>query len=152
MPKTIPEPSVTITPPTYSISDSTAGIKAQRLMAELKGHTNQKNWHMNNRKLGLKPGMSKTKKWKAILDLPNRRRDIFGFWLNDAGQFMDQPNPKRTAAVTIYMLSTLTPDRIGGEKNKDSKECLCFSEQPLPGRPYTTLKMRTGMISGLSIT
>jgi len=59
MARRLPKPAITLTTPTFEISDSTAYIKAQRLMKELKTHANQQNWLRTNQQLGVVSGQLK---------------------------------------------------------------------------------------------
>lgn len=127
MARRLPKPAITLTTPTFEISDSTAYIKAQRLMKELKTHANQQNWLRTNQQLGVQKERSQSKKWRALLDLPRKRQDIIGIWLDKAGRPMERPDPKRTAELVIFMLAAATPHMQGEDPVADGKEELFFS-------------------------
>jgi len=110
MGKQVPEPAIKLSAPDYEISDQTAAIKARRLMGNLMDYGTPENWLRTMQSFGIKPEMSSTRKWKAVLQLPRQRKDSIGYWLNKSGERMEKPHPKETSEVLLFQLIT---DRAG---------------------------------------
>jgi len=109
MPKRIPEPTIKVSTPEYEISDNTAMIKAQRLMKELKAYGTAKNFAQKCAEVGFQEGLSPTRRWRAILKMPQLREDLLGAWYDRKGQLMLKPDPKKTATVQLWFLASNTP-------------------------------------------
>lgn len=108
--KKIPEPKTALVTPKYEISDHTAALKTRRLMQELKGYATAENWISTLRQLGLKAGISNTRRWRRVLKLPYTRKDVIAACLDRNGDLMDQPDPKETAEVMVWLLTAAPPE------------------------------------------
>lgn len=117
--KRIPEPTIALTPPAYEISDHTAAIKAGRLMGEMKEYGAADRWFRDCAAIRLKPDASNTRRWRAILQIPKVRDDIYRIWLNRKDRLMDKPDPKKTAEVAMM---TLVSDSTSANKQQESRK------------------------------
>lgn len=120
----IPEPDSTLATPEYEISDHTAALKASRLMQELKDYASPENWHKTLKELGFNQGITNTRRWRRVLKLPQTRKDVIAACLDRNGQVMERPDPKRTAEVMVWLLSSATPE---GESSNGSENDLYLS-------------------------
>lgn len=118
--KRIQEPDLRLVSPTFEISDGTAAIKAKRLMNELKKLGEPEVWFQNCATLGLKANASNTRRWRAILDMPRRRSDVRGIWLDRNGNQMEKPDSRKTAEVAVATL--LTDDPQSSQPNQSESE------------------------------
>ena len=100
---TTPDP-MALLPLSCGISDETARIKASRLMNKLVQFNDTENWFKGVRSLGFHENASSTKRWRAILRLPQVHKDLIGFWLDRNNQWMERPDAKRTRRVLLVKL------------------------------------------------
>jgi len=152
MPKTIPEPSISISIPAFAISDQTAAIKARRIIEQIKGYATLENWHKRNATLGLKVGISNTRAWRIILGLPRTRKDAMGFWFDRKGNQMDRPDEKRTHEVALLMLSSNAVQSVTGTELDDGLylSLVCYNRTGVLQRQRTHALNTEGAV--LSVT
>ncbi|MBU2952177.1 hypothetical protein [Marinobacter sp. F3R08] len=112
------DPPMKMIVPAYEISDQTAAIKARRLMDEVLNYATPDNLDKSLEDMGMSSDRSGTRRWKILLTLPARRRDLLGVWLDGKGRSMERPDPKKTRTLLLIMLvsSDLVSVREGSGK------------------------------------
>jgi hypothetical protein len=93
--------------PAHEISDSTAAIKARRLMEQLTKSASVENWQTVIAELGLNEELSNTRLWKRPLFRSAKRNDMLCLWFDRRKQLMDKPDAKRTAEVMLLKISVV---------------------------------------------
>lgn len=92
--------------PSFEISDSTAAIKAKRLMRALSERASADQWNEQLASMGIHPGISNTRMWRALLHLPAKSKDVIGSWYDQKNRLMDSPDPKKTISVVFVTLAS----------------------------------------------
>jgi hypothetical protein len=102
-----PKPENSVSVPSYEISDSTAAIKARRLLNRLSEYASIDNWRKVVKEIGLDEGLSSTRNWKRLLFRSRKRHDMICLFFDRKKNFMEWPDTKKTSEV---MLIKMSPD------------------------------------------